>query len=55
MEIDDFKLDYLVCKILHKTPAELGEIDEDQINFLKAGIIFEFDLMAKIGRPFGII
>jgi hypothetical protein len=54
MEIDDFKLDYLVCKILHKTPAELGEIDEDQIAFIKAGIVWEFDLMSKIGQPWGI-
>jgi hypothetical protein len=47
-------LDYLVCKLLNKTPAELGEIDPYDVAFLKAGILWEMDFVAERnkGLPF---
>lgn len=34
-------MDYLVCKLLRRTPAELGELDPYDITFLKAGMLWE--------------
>jgi len=38
-----------VCRILGKTPSEVGELDPYDIAFLKAGLLWEFDLISKMG------
>lgn len=48
-EISEFKLDYLVCRILRITPSQLGDIDPIDIGFLKAGLIWELEESAKRG------
>jgi hypothetical protein len=44
-------LDYLVCRILGKTPEEVAELDEITVNFLKGGLLWEIGFAAKMGRP----
>jgi len=35
---------------LNKTPAEVGELDPYDVNFLKAGLTWEIEFAAKMGR-----
>ena len=51
MEEDEiWKVDYLVCKLLSKTPTEVMNLESEDLNFLRAGVIWDITTSAKMGR-----
>lgn len=45
----ELQADYLLCRILGKTPSEVSKLDPIDIGFMKAGIFWELEKSADRG------
>jgi len=44
-EDSEYQVLYLVCKLLHKAPSEIGKLSAEEVSFLKAGVLWDIKMI----------
>jgi len=46
-EDSEYQVLYLVCKLLHKAPSEIGKLSAEEVSFLKAGVLWDIKMTGE--------